>query len=270
MRLFKLLLCIMVSFQLSVPALASSSDIKVKVNDRTIAMDTSPYISGNHTLVPIRFVAEALNADKVSWNSSKRNVTIKDNNTEILLSINSSTAYVNGKAVKLDIPAKIKNNRTYIPVRFVSENMGAKVSWNSGERTVYIYKSGITPNIPYNEDELYWLSRIIHAEAQGEPFEGKMAVGNVILNRVSDSTFPNSIYGVIFDRKNGTQFTPVANGAIYNNPANESYYAADRVLRGENVVGKSLFFCNPSTSTNSWIMNNRILFSQIGNHNFYL
>jgi len=242
----------------------------VKVNERTVAMDTSPYISKNYALVPIRFVATALSFDDIIWDEGERAVIIKDNGTDILLRIDSSTAWVNGEKVSLGTPARIKNNRTYIPVRFVAENMGAKVGWNEAEKTVIIYKDGIENNIPYMEDEIFWLARIIHAEAQGEPFEGKLAVGNVVLNRVVDNDFPNTIYGVIFDRKNGVQFTPVSNGAIYNNPSNESYYAADRALRGEKSAGESLFFCNPVTSTNSWIMKNRPLFSVIGKHNFYL
>ena len=61
----------------------AKSEIKVRVNDRTVAMDTNPYISGNHTLVPIRFVATVLNFDDISWSEAEKAVTIKDNGTEI-------------------------------------------------------------------------------------------------------------------------------------------------------------------------------------------
>ena len=270
MNLFKLLLALVIAIQLLPSSVFASSEIKVRVNERTIAMDSNPYISKNHTLIPIRFVANALGCDSVDWNANTGEVSISYNRREILFSVDSSTAYIDNKAVNLPVAATIKNNRTHIPLRFVSENMGAEVLWNEKERIVDIYKENFSPDIPYNEDELYWLARIIHAEAQGEPFSGKVAVGNVILNRVSHKEFPDTIYGVIFDREHGVQFTPIANGAIYNNPSNECFYAADQVLKGENVVGDSLYFCNPKTSTNKWIINNRILFSQIGKHNFYL
>lgn len=248
----------------------AQEEIKVKVNGRTIAMDSNPYILNNHTLVPIRFVAEALSADEVLWDSDERAVFIKYGNDTIHFEIDSSIAWVSGESVGLKTPAKITNNRTYVPLRFVSENMGAYVEWDEKTREISIEKEGIETDIPYSEDELFWLSRIIHAEAQGEPYKGKVAVGNVVLNRVGSKDFPDTIYGVIFDRKNGVQFTPVADGAIYNNPHNMCIYAADRALRGENVIGDALFFCNPKTSTNSWIMNNRVLLSKIGKHNFYL
>ncbi len=269
MKLLKSALGVLACMLIMAPGVAAS-DIRVKVNDRIIAMDTDPYITGGHTLVPVRFVAEALGCREVLWDEAKRGVTIKDDENVIRLDIGKNTAYVNGKSVALGTAASIKNNRTYVPIRFVSENMGAEVSWDDTKKIVSISKDGAAENIPYSENDIFWLARIIHAEAQGEPFEGKVGVGNVVLNRVSDKTFPDNIYDVIFDRKNGVQFTPVANGTIYNDPSNACFYAADRALRKTNAVGDSLFFCNPEISTNTWIMKNRAFYSRIGKHNFYL
>ena len=122
----------------------------------------------------------------------------------------------------------------------------------------------------YNQDEVYWLSRIVHAEAEGESYQGKVAVANTILNRVESSEYPNTIYGVIFDTKYGVQYTPVANGKIYNTPGAESIKAAKAALEGYNNVGNSLFFYNPKKSQSSWIKNNRTYYTTIGNHNFHL
>lgn len=120
------------------------------------------------------------------------------------------------------------------------------------------------------EDELYWLSRIIHAEAQGEPYEGKVAVGNVILNRIKSKDFPNTVYGVVFDVQYGyTQFSPVIDGSIYNTPNEESIRAAKAALNGERPVGDALYFLNPKKATNFWIVENRKFFMTIGDHDFY-
>ncbi len=74
---------------------------------------------------------------------------------------------------------------------------------------------------------MYWLARIIEAEAGGEPYKGKVAVGNVILNRVKSKDFPNTIYNVIFEYfGNIPQFSPVQEGTIYNTPSKESMNAA--------------------------------------------
>ena len=116
------------------------------------------------------------------------------------------------------------------------------------------------------EDDLYWLSRIIHAEAKGESAEGRIAVGNVILNRVESDEFPDTLKGVIFQKN---QFSPVSNGSIYNEPTEETLKLAQRVLDGERVVPADvLFFYNPAVvSSDSWIWSREIVDS-IGNHNF--
>ena len=116
------------------------------------------------------------------------------------------------------------------------------------------------------EDDLYWLSRIIHAEAKGESAEGRIAVGNVILNRMESDEFPDTLKGVIFQKN---QFSPVSNGSIYHEPTEETLKLAQRVLDGERVVPADvLFFYNPAVvSRDSWVWSREIVDS-IGNHNF--
>lgn len=128
-----------------------------------------------------------------------------------------------------------------------------------------------TPNpIKTEGDSIYWLSRIIHAEAQGEPYEGKVAVGNVVLNRVAHWDFPNTIYEVIYDRQHGyVQFSPVLDGNINNTPNEESKKAAIDALNGAKPVGDALYFLNPRKATNFWIVNNREYFMTIGEHDYY-
>lgn len=122
----------------------------------------------------------------------------------------------------------------------------------------------------YTQDDLYWLSRIVHAEAEGESYQGKVAVANTILNRVKHKEYPNTIYGVIFDKKFGVQYSPTADGRIYNTPNNDSVKAAKSALEGYNNIGNSMYFYNPKKSSGSWIKNNRKFYASIGNHNFHL
>jgi N-acetylmuramoyl-L-alanine amidase len=118
--------------------------------------------------------------------------------------------------------------------------------------------------------DLYWLSRIINAEAEAEPYNGKVAVGNVILNRVHSSDFPNTIKGVIFDYYQGIpQFSPVADGTIYNTPSADSIRAAKDALTGVRPVGSATYFFNPDKASGSWIVANKTFVMRIGNHVFY-
>lgn len=122
----------------------------------------------------------------------------------------------------------------------------------------------------YSQDDLYWLSRIIEAEAGSEPYNGKVAVGNVILNRVKSKEFPNTIHGVIFEYYGSIpQFSPVANGSIYNNPSQESIQAAKDALNGARPVGNATYFFNPAKASGSWIVKNKTYLSRIGGHAFY-
>lgn len=121
----------------------------------------------------------------------------------------------------------------------------------------------------YNYEDLYWLSRIISAEAKGESFTGQIGVGTVVLNRVRSSQFPNTVKGVVFDKKYGTQFTPVANGSIYQAPTQSAIVAAKMCLDGYVLSNSVLYFFNPAISTSSWIPNNRKYAFRVGNHEFY-
>ena len=129
--------------------------------------------------------------------------------------------------------------------------------------------SGRPAAAPYTEDDLYWMAHIISAESQGEPLLGKLAVGTVVLNRVASEEFPNTIYDVIFDRQWGVQFTPVANGTVYNEPTEESVLAAKLVLDGARAAGDSLYFLAPDLTNNHWIMENQTYVTTIGCHWFY-
>jgi len=118
--------------------------------------------------------------------------------------------------------------------------------------------------------DMYWLSRIIEAEAGAEPYTGKVAVGNVILNRVNSKNFPNTVKGVIFEYYNGIpQFSPVAEGTIYNTPSQASINAATDAVNGVKPVGSSTYFFNPDKAEGKWIVNNKTYVKRIGNHVFY-
>lgn len=137
----------------------------------------------------------------------------------------------------------------------------------AGNQTQSVLYSTASNNYYTN---LYWLSRIINAEAGAEPYEGKVAVGNVILNRVWSGLFPNTVKGVIFEYYHGIpQFSPVAEGTIYNAPSEESVQAAKDAMNGVRPVGSSTYFFNPDKSAGTWIVENKTYVKRIGNHVFY-
>ena len=106
---------------------------------KTKSNDVAPVIRNDRTMLPARFVAENLGAT-VTWDEEKRLVTITGNGVTILLTIGEETAMINGKEVKLGSPAFIENDRTYTPVRFIAEELGATVEWIETEQKVVITK----------------------------------------------------------------------------------------------------------------------------------
>ncbi|TCK98823.1 copper amine oxidase-like protein [Natranaerovirga hydrolytica] len=251
----------------------SIKEISVYVNNQQVAFDRKPYIENDRVFVPIRFVMDSLGAEDIQWLQETNTVRVTANNSTIEVTQGSNIAKVNGSNVTLDAPVQLYEDRVFVPIRFFTTTLGIdNIQWDSINYSVLInsHTENLQPSRTFTDDELYWLAKIVHAEAQGEPYEGKLAVANVVINRKNSNQFPNTIYGVIFDFNGGVQFSPVADGAINNEPNEESIRAAQEALNGHNNIGDSLFFLNPAKATSFWIVYNRPYYKTIQGHSFYL
>lgn len=116
---------------------ATSSEIKIVVSGKEIKPETPAYIENGRTMVPLRFISEAL-GEKVDWKADTNTVIIGDNKATLKIGSNEISAA--GKKITIDSPAVIKNSRTFVPLRAISEILGAKVEWDGATRTVSITK----------------------------------------------------------------------------------------------------------------------------------
>lgn len=116
----------------------------------------------------------------------------------------------------------------------------------------------------FNSNDRYLLAKCIYAEARGESYTGQVAIGAVILNRVKDSRFPNTIAGVIYQP---WAFTAVNDGQINLEPNSKAYQAADDALNGWDPTYGSVYYYNPKTATSKWIYSTKYV-TTIGNHVF--
>ena len=221
--------------------------------------------------VPLRAVTSKLcpSAD-ISWENDQAVVRTSD----LTLTASPGNCYINanGRMLYVRDSVRLINDSVYVPVRVLAKALGASVTWDGNTNRVYVASGSgtiLSADKYYDSDSVYWLSRIISAESRDEPLLGKIGVGNVILNRVASPEFPDSIYGVIFDRNWGIQFEPVRNGTIYNTPTDDSILAAKLCLDGASVVGDSTYFLNPAKASNFWAVQNCVYYSTIGNHQFY-
>jgi N-acetylmuramoyl-L-alanine amidase len=117
------------------------------------------------------------------------------------------------------------------------------------------------------EDDVNLMSQIVYAESKGEPYEGKIAVASVILNRVLSPGFPNSVKEVIFQPN---AFSCIVNGQISVTPTEECYNAVYEAIKGNDPTNEALFFYNPSIATCSWMQDVEKADSKaIGQHLFF-
>lgn len=248
-----------------------AAPVNLTLDGQAVLSDEAAIIN-SVTYVPLRRFSELADADSITWNASTRTATVKKGSMTLTVTDGAYYIVASGRYFYTGQKVLNINDRLFVPVRPLAKAFCIDVSWNANSRTVVLKSTGktlVSGAQFYNSNDLYWLSRIISAEAAGESLYGQIAVGNVVLNRVAHKQFPNTVYGVIFDRVGGVQFTPVALGTIYRAPTASSIIAAKICLEGTSISNEILFFMNPRIATSNWISKNRPFAFTIGNHDFY-
>ena len=206
---------------------------------------------------------------RVLWHDGYATVT---RGSELSATVTPGEIYMtaNGRALYLSTPARIIGDRIMLPIRTLATIFDMSVAWNGEQMRVYLSGNGLLESGEsyYDPDTLYWLSRIISAEARGEPLIGQIAVGNVVFNRVADEEFPETVYGVIFDRVNGVQFTPAGTGEVYAEPREISVLAAKLCLEGADYSCGATYFISEKVVECFATLNKKLL-TTIGGHRFY-
>jgi len=136
MRKYILLALVFCLFITGIPSV-NAATIPIYIRGKQVVPDTPPILQNNRTFVPIRYIAESFGA-KVNWNEQLQQVTIDSGNTHIVLRIGDTNITRNGNNMQLDVAPFIRNDRTYVPLRFVSEALGHYVDWDATEQAVYI------------------------------------------------------------------------------------------------------------------------------------
>lgn len=269
-RILTLMTALIFAALLVIPVAADNS-VTVIIDGKLLSEKPS-FKRNGVTYVPVRAFAEKVGSCTVIWDPYTGSAGIITDNLNLTIYKNKNYQIANGRCFWRNANAVIVDGSIYAPLTVIATAYGANVSWNGATDTATVTGAGraIAPDTQvYNSNDMLWLARIIEAEASGESFNGKLAVGNVILNRVASSEFPNSIYNVIFDRQWGVQFSPTSDGSIYNTPSTESYLAAKAALEGYTLSGKILYFLNPRIAQSFWITANSPYVFSIGNHDFY-
>ncbi len=157
----------------------------------------------------------------------------------------------------------IFGSKTVQAVKNFQRDYGLTVDGIVGKNT--LAKLGLSSGSgAYSSNDIYLLAKCVHAEARGEPYVGQVAVAAVILNRVKDPNFPNTISGVIYQP---WAFTAVNDGQINLEPNQSAYNAATDAMNGWDPTYGCIYYYNPTTATSQWIFSRQTVVT-IGKHVF--
>lgn len=255
-NIIKYIVCVMIVCL----GLVGTREVNANCVPKVLYQDNIHIIKDNQTgLYPLREVCDIAGYE-VRWDNKLKKAYVRGTgaeyyvrNTTIVKGVSYVSALELSKYIK-DLAYNEEYNVIMIGKNYTADELVKKCLTIGG----------------YTKSDMDWLSKIVSAEARGEDYYSKIAVANVILNRVEHYQYPNNIKGVIFDKKSGVQFTPTVNGQINKNPTKESVYAAFDALCGYDNSGGALFFINPTIASKSWVSRNRTYIFSMGNHAFYM
>ena len=247
---------------------AVAGDQTLLIDGVAVPANVGKFQKNGVTYVALAPMAQALDSSvEIGWDGSTANIY----SSRLSLSAKVGQLYLvaNGRYLYLPEGVQIVNNMVTVPLWAVVEAFDATLSWNGSTGTIQIKRGsgGIqSGDSYYDQEDLFWLSRIIYAESGNQSLEGQMAVGNVVMNRVASPAYPNTVQGVLAQKN---QFTTYKSGALANRTPNQSsVIAAKLVLDGGEVeeTDGALYF---DSSSNSWASRNREFAATLGGHKFY-
>jgi len=247
-KVILLISIILTVFAFSNTAYGEEVELSLKINGDYIKFEQKNILKNDKLYVLARGICQVSGA-KIEWINETKEIKINNEETSIEMQVGNKQVMVNGEKIELDVAPFIKNNKSYIPLRFVAGKLGFEVEWNIDNYTVILNQDDfkVEENFickdHYTDEDLYLLAKIVDVEGQGGSLELKLSVANVILNRVKNTSFPNTIKDVIYQVDVYKQFPPAHKESFSTRKAERSsLIAAKKALEGINPIENSLFF----------------------------
>lgn len=262
----------------AVHAAAGASPLKLAENtDSSLLIDGvfAPDDLGKFQKEGVTYVALAAMAleleptAQVNWTATAGVVTVTTDKLSLTAKVGQNYLEANGRYLYLPQGVELVNGQVTVPMWAVVKAFDATLGWDAATGTTLVNRGSgaiLSGEQYYNQEDLFWLSRVIYAESGNQSLEGQMAVGNVVMNRVANPIFPNTIHDVLAQKN---QFSTYKNGRIANREPNASSVIAAKLVLDGGVVEETegaLYF---DSCSRSWASRNKECIAILGGHKFY-
>ena len=231
--------------------------------DGVLLEDSQSTLINGTTYIAFTSLVRAIYPDAViTWENSCAVATVEG--LEISAQVGASYLYANGRYLYVPDEIQLINNKVLVPVRTLAQTLGVAVWWDNSVRMTVNGEAFLSADEYYDDYNLALLTAIIYSESGNQPLDGKIAVGNVVLNRVASSLFPSTIYDVLVEPN---QFYGTVDGILARTPNAESIIAAKLCLEGASILSNAYWF--NGVGKTFWASENKSLIAIIGDHAFY-
>ena len=244
------------------------ADSMILVDGAAVPASVGRFVENGITYVALAPMAQVLDsAVTIGWDGTT--ATVYSDQLSLTARVGDLYLVANGRYLYIPEGVRMVNSMVTVPLSTLAEAFGAALTWDSATGVTQITRGTggiLSGDAFYNQEDLFWLSRIITAESGNQPLEGQMAVGNVVMNRVAHPAYPKTVEEVLAQKN---QFSPYQSGALADRTPNESsIVAAKLVLDGGEVAETdgALYF---DSTTTSWAARNREYAATLGGHTFY-
>lgn len=231
--------------------------------DGVLLEDTYATLINGTTYIAFTSLVQIVRPDAViTWENGC--AVARAEGLEICAQMNANYLYANGRYLYVPDGIQLINNKILVPVRTLAKTLGVAVWWDNSVRMTIYGEEFLSAEEFYDDYDLSLLTAIIYCESGNQPLAGKIAVGNVVLNRVASPLFPSTVYDVLVQPN---QFYDSVDSILARTPNEESIIAAKLCLEGTSILSNAYWFNGVGKSF--WASQYKTLISIIGDHAFY-